>query len=76
MVNVVACTGQNELRCVPHLVLWVRVRPAAGTVNSKEVLTVLIQTVELLLLLKVTDRGTRVIVSLRIYLFVFYRCCE
>lgn len=41
-------------RCVSHRVVWVWVRPAAGTINSKEVMTVFVLTVDLLLLLKHT----------------------
>ncbi len=50
------CTGEVQVRlsCASHLVLWVWVRPAAGAVLSKEVMTVFVQTVDLLLLLKHT----------------------
>lgn len=44
--------GQVTLRRVSHLVVWVWVRPAAGTVKSKEVMTVFVQTVDLILLLQ------------------------
>lgn len=39
-----------------HLVVWVRVGPAAGAVKPEEVLTVFVQTVDLVLLLKHTHR--------------------
>lgn len=48
-------TVQVRFRCVSHLVVWVWVRPAASTIHSKEVMTVFVQTVDLLLLLKHTD---------------------
>lgn len=45
-------TGQ--VTRVSHLVIWVWVRPAAGTIKSKEVVTVFVQTVDLILLLQHT----------------------
>lgn len=49
-------TGQ--VTRVSHLVIWVWVRPAAGTIKSKEVVTVFVQTVDLILLLQHTHINT------------------
>lgn len=44
--------GQVRFRCVTHLVVWIWIRPPAGAVNAEEVVTVFIQTVDVILVLR------------------------